>query len=199
MQACPHAESIRLSAGKSIILSGGSAESMIISALAESIILSALPPESMILSVPPTRKRALRVSARACPRDESIILSAGGAESMILLARAESIILSTGGAESMILSTCAESIILSALPAESMLLSVPLTRKHALRVSAQACQAESIIVSAGGAESMILSVCTESIILCVCVCKLGHRCAGPFPRRPFKAQGRAPSTPRCCS
>ncbi len=32
-----------------------------------------------------------------------------------------------------------------------------------------------------------------------CVCKLGHRCTGPFPRRPTKAQGRAPSAPRRCS
>ncbi len=59
-------------------------------------------------------KHALRVSARAFPHAESIILSAGGAESIILSACAESIILSAGGAESMILSVRAESIILSA-------------------------------------------------------------------------------------
>jgi hypothetical protein len=42
---------------------------------------------------------------------------------MILSAHAESIILLAGGAESMMLSACAESMILSALPAESMILS----------------------------------------------------------------------------
>jgi hypothetical protein len=64
---------------------------------------------SMILSALPARECALRGSALAC-RAESIILSAGGAESIILSTQAESIILSAGGAESMILSTCAESI-----------------------------------------------------------------------------------------
>jgi hypothetical protein len=37
------------------------------------------------LSAPPVCKHALRVSAQACPHAESIILSAGSAESMILL------------------------------------------------------------------------------------------------------------------
>jgi hypothetical protein len=44
---------------------------------------------SMKLQALPPRKRALRVSGRACPHAESIILSAGGAESMILSAHAE--------------------------------------------------------------------------------------------------------------
>ncbi len=39
---------------------------------------------SVKLSALPLRKRALRVSSRACPHAESIILSAGSAESMIL-------------------------------------------------------------------------------------------------------------------
>jgi hypothetical protein len=56
MQGCHHAESIRLSAGKSIILSVPPAESMILSALTESIILSVLPAESMILSALPARE-----------------------------------------------------------------------------------------------------------------------------------------------
>ncbi len=59
---------------------------------------------STILSAPPTCKHALRVSTQACPHAESIILSAGGTESMILSARAESTILSVPPAESMILS-----------------------------------------------------------------------------------------------
>ncbi len=78
----------------------------------------------MILSPLPAHERALRGSARAY-RAESIILSAGGGESMILSACAESIILSAGGAERMILSMCAESIILSAPPAESVTHSAP--------------------------------------------------------------------------
>jgi hypothetical protein len=61
---------------------------------------------SVVLSALPPHERALRVSGRACPHAESIILSAGGAESMILSARAESIILSVLPAESMILSQC---------------------------------------------------------------------------------------------
>ncbi len=56
-----------------------------------------------LLALPPC-EGALRVSARACPHAESIILSAGGAESMILSARAEGIILSAPTAESMICS-----------------------------------------------------------------------------------------------
>jgi hypothetical protein len=82
---------------------------------------------------------------------------------MILSARAESIILSAGGTDSMILSMHAESVILSAPPAKSMVLSappgesvtlsVPPALERALRCSAQACRAESIILSAGGAES----------------------------------------------
>jgi hypothetical protein len=84
MQAGSHAESIILSAGKSIILSAPPAESMILSVLTESIIFSALPAESMILSAPPTHESALRVSARACPQAENIILSEGGAECMIM-------------------------------------------------------------------------------------------------------------------
>jgi large subunit ribosomal protein L15 len=59
---------------------------------------------SMILSALPLCKRALRVSHQACPHVESIILSAGISESMILSARAKSIILSAPPAESMILS-----------------------------------------------------------------------------------------------
>jgi hypothetical protein len=58
----------------------------------------------MKLSALPLCERALRVSGQACPHAERIILSAGGAESMILSARAESIILSVLPAESMILS-----------------------------------------------------------------------------------------------
>ncbi len=57
-------------------------------------------------SAPPACKHALRVSAQACPHAEIIILSAGGAESMILSACAESMILSALPAESMILSQC---------------------------------------------------------------------------------------------
>ncbi len=38
---------------------------------------------------------------------------------------AESIILSVGGTESMMLSACSESMIVSAMPAESVILSVP--------------------------------------------------------------------------
>ncbi len=76
---------------------------MILSTCAKGIILSAPPAETMILSAPPTCEHALRVSARACPQAESIILSAGGTESMVLLVRAESIALSAGGAESVIL------------------------------------------------------------------------------------------------
>ncbi len=49
---------------------------------------------SMKFSALPPRERALRVSGRACPHAESFILSAGGAESMILSSHAESIILS---------------------------------------------------------------------------------------------------------
>jgi hypothetical protein len=55
------------------------------------------------LSAAPARA-SLRVSGRACPHAESIILSAGGTESMVLSAHAESIILSALPAESMILS-----------------------------------------------------------------------------------------------
>jgi hypothetical protein len=113
---------------ESIILSAGGAESMILSRCAKSIILSVPSAERMILSAPPARERTLRVNARACPRAESIILSAGGTESMVLSARAESIILSAGGTASMILSTRAESIILSAPLAENMMLSAP--QKH---------------------------------------------------------------------
>jgi hypothetical protein len=40
--------------------------------------------------------------------------------------------------------------------------------------------------------------CLEVDTVAVCVCKLGHQCAGPFPQRPIKAQGRAPSAPRHC-
>jgi hypothetical protein len=119
---------------ENIILSPPPAESMILSAIlsrhAESIILSAPLAESVMLSVPPAHKRVPRGSARACQAD-SIILSAGGAESKILSSRAESIILSVGSAESMILSTSAESIILSAPPAASMMLSAP--QKHRYR------------------------------------------------------------------
>jgi hypothetical protein len=61
---------------------------------------------SMKLSALPPRERALRVSGRACPHAESIILSAGGAESMLLSSCAESIILSVLPTESMILSQC---------------------------------------------------------------------------------------------
>jgi hypothetical protein len=59
---------------------------------------------SMIFSALPPHKRALRVSGRACPHAESIILSASSAESMILSACAGNIILSAQPAESMILS-----------------------------------------------------------------------------------------------
>ncbi len=59
---------------------------------------------SMKLSALPPREPALRVSGQACPHAESIILSANGAENMILSARAESIILSAPPAKSMILS-----------------------------------------------------------------------------------------------
>jgi hypothetical protein len=79
----------------------------------------------MILSAPPARKHALRVIAQACHQAERIILSAGGAESRILSARAVSIILSADGTESMLLSMRAESIILSVGGAESMMLSAP--------------------------------------------------------------------------
>jgi hypothetical protein len=41
---------------------------------------------SVVLSVLLPPERALRVSGQACPHAESIILSAGGAESMILSA-----------------------------------------------------------------------------------------------------------------
>jgi hypothetical protein len=102
------------------------------------------------------------------PYVESIILSAGGAESMILSERAESIILSALPAESMILSAIlsrrAESIILSA-PSKRVLLSAPPAYKHVPRGSTRACQAESIILSTSGAESKILSLHAESIIL----------------------------------
>ena len=93
----------------------------------------------MKLSVLPPREPALRVSGQACPHAESIILSAGGAETMMLSARGhahvltlrallraggtDSIILSVGGVESMMLSARAESIILSVGGAESMMLS----------------------------------------------------------------------------
>jgi hypothetical protein len=59
---------------------------------------------SVILSAMPLQEHALRVSGQASPHAESIILSAGGAESMMLSVRAESIILSAPPAESMILS-----------------------------------------------------------------------------------------------
>ena len=54
-----------------------------------------------LLALPPC-EGALRVSARACPHAESIILSAGGTESMMLSAWAESIILSAPPTESML-------------------------------------------------------------------------------------------------
>jgi hypothetical protein len=57
-----------------------------------------------------------------------------------------------GGAESIILSARAESIILLAPPAESMILSVP----PAESIILSAC-AENMILSAGGAESIIFS------------------------------------------
>ncbi len=104
---------------------------MILSTHAKSIILSAPPAEGMILSASPACKPALRVSAQACPQADSIILSAGGAASMVLSARAESIVLSAGEAESVILSTRADIIILSAPLAESMMLSAP--QKHCHR------------------------------------------------------------------
>ena len=70
---------------------------------------------------------------------------------------AESIILSAGSAESMMLSARAESIILSAPPAESMMLSA---QGHACALTLRACScagsAESIILSVDGAESMIV-------------------------------------------
>jgi hypothetical protein len=67
--------------------------------------------------------RTLTLRARSCACGaESIILSEGGAESMMLLAPFESIILSEPPAESMILSERTESIILSAPPAENMML-----------------------------------------------------------------------------
>ncbi len=59
---------------------------------------------SVVLSALPPHEHALRVSGHACPHTESILLSAGGAESMILSARAESIILLLLPAESMIFS-----------------------------------------------------------------------------------------------
>ncbi len=59
---------------------------------------------SMKLSALRPCECALRVSGRACPHAESIILSADGAENMILSSRTESIILSAPPAESMILS-----------------------------------------------------------------------------------------------
>jgi hypothetical protein len=52
---------------------------------------------------------------------ESIILSAGGAEPIPIL-------LSASGAESMMLSACTESMIVSVPPAESMVLSAPFDR-----------------------------------------------------------------------
>ncbi len=58
----------------------------------------------MVLSALPPHKCDLRISSLACPHAESIILSAGGAESMILSVRDESIILSEPPTESMILS-----------------------------------------------------------------------------------------------
>ncbi len=61
----------------------------------------------MKLSALPPGKRALRVSGQACPHAESIILTAGGTESMILSLRAEGIILSAPPAESMILLSAA--------------------------------------------------------------------------------------------
>jgi hypothetical protein len=54
---------------------------------------------------------------------ESIILSTGSAESMMLSACPESMLLSVP--ESMMLSACAESLIVSVPPAESMILSAP--------------------------------------------------------------------------
>jgi hypothetical protein len=60
---------------------------------------------------------------QCCCGTESITLSTGGADSMMLSARIESIILSAPSAESMMLSARTESIILSALPADSMMLS----------------------------------------------------------------------------
>ncbi len=71
---------------------------------------------SMKLSALPPHKRALRVSSQACPHAESIILSAGGAESMIPSLRAESIILSAPPTESMILSQRSSRISCPALP-----------------------------------------------------------------------------------
>ncbi len=56
------------------------------------------------LSARPAREHALLDSGRACPHAESIILSVGGTESMILSAPAESIILSAPPTETMILS-----------------------------------------------------------------------------------------------
>ncbi len=73
---------------------------------------------------------ALTLRALLCPGwAESIILSAGSTEIMMLSASAESIILSAGGAESMML-----------LPAESMMLSVwGHARTLTLRVQARYC------------------------------------------------------------
>jgi hypothetical protein len=50
-------------------------------AVGETVSTSPLPraATSTILSAPPAREHALRVSTRACPHAESIILSAGGA------------------------------------------------------------------------------------------------------------------------
>ncbi len=59
---------------------------------------------SVIFSALPPRERSLRVSGQACPHAESIILSVGSIESMMLSARDESIILSAPPTESMILS-----------------------------------------------------------------------------------------------
>jgi hypothetical protein len=68
---------------------------MVSTPLAMTVLTSPLPRAitSMILSVLPVREHALRVSTQACTYAESIILSAGGTEIMILSACAESIIL----------------------------------------------------------------------------------------------------------
>ncbi len=88
---------------------------------------------------------------------ESIILSAVGAESMMLSARVESIILSAPPAESMMLLACDESIFLSAPLAESMMLSAWYAPVLPLKARSCVGGAESITLSVGGAESITLS------------------------------------------
>ncbi len=81
---------------------------------------------------------------------------------MLACPHADNIILSAGGAEIMMLSVLAKRIIILMQPTENMMLSV---QGHARALTLRACSctklfaggAESIILSASGAESMMFS------------------------------------------